>query len=150
MRVAQIYLAFTCFLFASSSLFGQSDIGLSWSEDGKQAAFESDGQKFLIDVAAGTKKRVEELPEFAKSISHLTLPPLRSIDGGGSTSIEIKNETERAFRVIWVTSSGRESDYENSATTIEEFTVKHHSGRVRATKFGCPCLLVSRWSGWNS
>ena len=47
MRVAQIYLAFTCFLFASSSLFGQSDIGLSWSEDGKQAAFESDGQKFL-------------------------------------------------------------------------------------------------------
>lgn len=64
MRVAQIYLAFTCFLFASSSLFGQSDIGLSWSEDGKQAAFESDGQKFLIDVAAGTKKRVEELPEF--------------------------------------------------------------------------------------
>ncbi len=98
-------------LFAANSLAGQGEPVLRWSEDGKQFLYESRGDQFLVDVATKTKKRVEKIPEFVKSIPRLALPPLNSINGGDSTKIEIKNETEELLQLYWVNSGGRERSY---------------------------------------
>jgi len=134
MRFLRLSFVLACLLFSTNCIVGQSVGGLSWSEDGKQALFQANDKKYLIDIEAGTRQVVDQLPEFAKAIPRLSLPKLNSIDGGDRTNLEVKNESKDTFEIFWVNSSGNQRHYE---------TVKPGSSFTQNTYVGHAWLLKS-------
>jgi dipeptidyl aminopeptidase/acylaminoacyl peptidase len=111
MQPLRSILALCCVLLTTSSVAGQTIPVLNWSADGKEIYFETRYGKFLVDVESKAKQQVKTLPNFVASIPRLALPPAKSIDGGDSTKLEIKNETSDSLQVVWVNSRGRERGY---------------------------------------
>ena len=94
MRLLQFLCVLICFVFSSDFLFGQSLSDLSWSADGKRISFRSGEEKFVVDIESGTKKQVDKLPEFARS-TKLTLPPLKSVNGGAAMKATSPTPTQK-------------------------------------------------------
>jgi dipeptidyl aminopeptidase/acylaminoacyl peptidase len=111
MKFCSVALLLMLIFLTSGISSAQSTPLLHWSEDGKQFSCESGGQTFTVNVETGDKQLVDDGSESTQQFVRLSLPALRSIDGGPSTKIEIQNRTKSPFQIFWVNSAGSQRKY---------------------------------------
>ena len=87
-----------------------------------------------LDRTTGKKERLDR-PHSDFIDSRLSLPPLHSINGGESTKIEVMNNTDDPFQMVWVDSNGNEHDYGR---------VRPGASFVQSTYIGHAWLLKSK------
>ncbi|QEG20914.1 DPP IV N-terminal domain-containing protein [Mariniblastus fucicola] len=126
----------TWLLIFTASVYGQSSPELVWIEDGQQFLYESDGQRFLVDVNSRTKKSIDDAQQLAaiESNARLSLPPMSSQNGGESTSIKVKNQTQQTLTMFWVDAKRGERSYGDvkPGETFSQQTYVGHTWLLKA------------------